>query len=91
MLNEHNLPKYFWGHAVDTACHVLNRVYLRPTLNKTPYELWNGRAPNISYFKVFGSKCYILNTKDKLGKFDAKSIEAHLSRNLLMMMMRSLI
>ena len=75
MLNEHNLPKYFWGHAVDTACHVLNRVYLRPTLNKTPYELWNGRAPNISYFKVFGSKCYILNTKDKLGKFDAKSTE----------------
>ena len=75
MLNEHNLPKYFWGHAVDTACHVLNRVYLRPSLNKTPYELWNGRAPNISYFKVFGSKCYILNTKDKLGKFDAKSTE----------------
>ena len=53
-----------------------NRVFLRPILNKTLYELWHGIAPNISYFRVFGSKCYILNTKDKLGKFDAKSNEA---------------
>ena len=75
MLNEHNLPKYFWGHAVSTACHVINRVSIRPILKKTPYELWNERRPNISYFKVFGCKCYILNTKDKLGKFDAKSTE----------------
>ncbi|GAA0172098.1 hypothetical protein LIER_25993 [Lithospermum erythrorhizon] len=73
MLNDNNLPKYFWGHVVDTACHVLNRVFLRPLVNKTPYEMWNGNTPNISYFKVFGCKCYILNTKDKLGKFDSKS------------------
>ena len=36
-------------------------------------ELWKNKKPNISYFKVFGSKCFILNTKDNLGKFDAKS------------------
>ena len=29
--------------------------------------------PNISYFHPFGYKCFILNTKDKLGKFDSKS------------------
>ena len=44
-----------------------------PSLDKTPYELWKNKKPNISYFKVFGSKCFILNTKDNLGKFDAKS------------------
>jgi hypothetical protein len=42
-------------------------------LKKTPYELWKGRKPNISYFKVFGSKCFILNTKDNIDKFDLKS------------------
>ena len=42
-------------------------------MDKTPYELWKNKKPNISYFKVFGSKCFILNTKDNLGKFDAKS------------------
>ena len=44
-----------------------------PSLNKTSYELWINKKPNISYFKVFGIKCFILNTKDNLGKFDAKS------------------
>jgi len=33
------------------------------------------RKPNVSYFKVFGCKCFVLNTKDNLGKFDAKSYE----------------
>ncbi|WJZ90882.1 hypothetical protein VitviT2T_009997 [Vitis vinifera] len=73
MLNENNLPKYFWAEAVNTSCYVLNRILLRPILKKTPYELWKNKKPNISYFKVFGCKCFILNTKDNLGKFDAKS------------------
>ncbi|KAH9697694.1 Integrase catalytic domain-containing protein [Citrus sinensis] len=73
MLNENSLPKYFWAEAVNTACYVLNRVLIRPNLNKTPYELWKDRKPNIGYFKVFGCKYFVLNTKDNLGKFDPKS------------------
>ena len=73
MLNENSLPKYFWAEAVNTACYVLNRVLIRPHLNKTPYELWKDRKPNIGYFKVFECKCFILNTIDNPGKFDPKS------------------
>lgn len=73
MLNENSLPKYFWAEAINTACYILNRVLIIPNLNKTPYELWKHRKPNIGYFKVFGRKCFILNTKDNLGKFDPKS------------------
>ena len=29
----------------------------------------------VKYFRVFGSKCYILNDRENLGKFDAKSDE----------------
>ena len=72
MLNENNLPKYFWAEAINTSCYVLNRILLRLILTKTPYELWKNKKPNISYFKIFGCKCFILNTKDNLGKFDAK-------------------
>jgi hypothetical protein len=75
MLNEHSLPKYFWAKAVNTACYIINRVVIRSKLENTPYELWKGRTPNISYFKVFGYKYFILNDKDNLGKFDAKSDE----------------
>ncbi|GKA97194.1 retrovirus-related pol polyprotein from transposon TNT 1-94 [Tanacetum coccineum] len=40
---------------------------------KTPYELPRGRKPTLDYFRVFESKCFILNTKDYLTKFDPKS------------------
>nr|CAN82044.1 hypothetical protein VITISV_020597 [Vitis vinifera] len=73
MLNENNLPKYFWAQDVNTSCYVLNRILLRPIFKKTPYELWKNKKANISFFKVFGCKCFILNTKDNLEKFDAKS------------------
>ena len=72
-LHENNLPTYFWAKVVNTSCYILNRVLIRPSLEKTPYELWKDKKPNISYFKVFGSKCFILNTKENLGKLDAKS------------------
>ncbi len=39
MMQEYDLPKHFWGEAVSTACYVSNRVFLRPILNKTPFEL----------------------------------------------------
>ena len=75
LLNGSTLPKHFWAEAVATACYVLNRVSIRPLTKNTSYELFIGRKPNISYFRVFGSKCFILNTKDQLGKFDPKSDE----------------
>ena len=54
MLNENALLKYFWPEYVNTACYVLNRVLIRPYLNKTPYEFWKDRKLNIGYFNDFG-------------------------------------
>nr|GEV80887.1 copia protein [Tanacetum cinerariifolium] len=49
--------------------------YSRAILGKTPYELLRGRKPTLDYFRVFGSKCFILNTKDYLTKSNPKSYE----------------
>ena len=73
MIHESNIAKHFWAEAVNTAFYIQNRIYIRPILNKTPYELWKGRKPNISYFHQFGCTCFILNTKDNLAKFDSKT------------------
>ncbi|GJX55560.1 retrovirus-related pol polyprotein from transposon TNT 1-94 [Tanacetum coccineum] len=75
MLNEQSLPQKFWCNAVDTSTYILNRILIRVILGKTPYELLRGRKPTLDYFRVFGSKCFILNTKDYLTKFDPKSYE----------------
>ena len=48
MLSEYNLPLYFWAEAVNTSCYISNRVFKRPILKKTSYELWNNRKPKIS-------------------------------------------
>jgi hypothetical protein len=75
MIHSKNLAQHFWGEAVNTACHIINRVYLRPETNKAPYEIWRGKKPIVKYFKTFGSKCYILRDMENLGKFDTKSDE----------------
>ncbi|GJS06055.1 zf-CCHC domain-containing protein [Tanacetum coccineum] len=75
MLNEQSLPQKFWCNAVDTSTYILNRILIRAILGKTPYEILRGRKPTLDYFRVFGSKCFILNTKDYLTKFDPKSCE----------------
>ncbi|XP_042950195.1 uncharacterized protein LOC122282303 [Carya illinoinensis] len=75
MIHSKNVPTHFWGEAVNTACHIVNRVYPRPNTSKTPYELWKGKKPNVKYFIVFGSQCYILRDRENLAKFDPKSDE----------------
>ncbi|KAK1563536.1 hypothetical protein Q3G72_028862 [Acer saccharum] len=46
MLLSNNVPRNLWAEAVNTACYVGNRVYLRPGSRNTSYELWKGRKPN---------------------------------------------
>ncbi len=53
MLNEYNVPTYFWAKAINMAYYVSNRVLIRPILKKTPYELWNVKKPKVGYFRVF--------------------------------------
>ena len=69
-----NITIKYYNEAINTAVHTLNRVQLKKDSFKTPYELWYGYKPNVSYLKVFGSKCYILKESRK-GKFDAKCDE----------------
>ena len=59
MLDDYGTPERFLAEAINTVCHATNRVYLHRLLEKTPYELLVGRKPNISYFWVFGCKCFI--------------------------------
>ena len=59
ILDDYKTPRKFWHEAIATACHVTNRVYLHKLLKKTCYELLTGKKPNVSYFRVFGGRCWI--------------------------------
>ena len=75
MLHNKDVARNLWGEAVNTACHTVNKVYFRLGTKKIPYELWKGRKPNIKYFRIFGSTCFILKDGENMGKFDSRSDE----------------
>ncbi|GJU24971.1 putative ribonuclease H-like domain-containing protein [Tanacetum coccineum] len=75
MLSDSKLPTTFWAEAVNTACYVQNRVLVVKPHNKTPYELFRGRIPALSFMRPFGCHVTILNTLDYLGKLDGKPDE----------------
>ncbi|GJW82315.1 putative ribonuclease H-like domain-containing protein [Tanacetum coccineum] len=75
MLADSKLPTTFWAEAVSTACYVQNRVLVVKPHNKTPYELFRGFKPALSFMRPFGCHVTILNSLDNLGKFDGKSDE----------------
>ncbi|GJW32580.1 retrovirus-related pol polyprotein from transposon TNT 1-94 [Tanacetum coccineum] len=73
MLIFSRLPEFLWAEAVATACFTQNRSIINTRHNKTPYELLRGRKPNVEYFHVFGSLCYLTNDRDDLGKMKPKA------------------
>jgi transposase InsO family protein len=60
ILDEYKTSDQFWAEAVNMTYHATNRLYLHKPLKKTPYELLTANKPNISYFRVFEIKCYVL-------------------------------
>jgi hypothetical protein len=78
MLDEYKTSDQFWAEAVNTACYAINRLYLHRILKKTSYELLTGKKPNVSYFRVFGSKCFILVKRGRKSKFAPKAVESFL-------------
>jgi transposase InsO family protein len=78
MLDEYKTPNQFWAEAINTACYSINRLYLHRILKKTSYELLTGKNPNVSYFRVFRSKCFILIKRGRKSKFAPKVVEGFL-------------
>jgi hypothetical protein len=69
MLEASGLSKEWWGEAILTACHILNKVH---TKNKeiTPFEEWEKKKINISYLCTWGCLANVnvpVSKKCKLG------------------------
>ena len=59
MMSLTNLPLSFWGYALETATFTLNRAPSK-SVEMTPYELWFGKKPKLSFLKVWGCDAYVL-------------------------------
>nr|GFB31610.1 retrovirus-related Pol polyprotein from transposon TNT 1-94 [Tanacetum cinerariifolium] len=65
-------PLFLWVEAIATACFTQNRSIIHRRFNKKPYELINGRKPDISFLHVFDALCYPKNDREDIGKLGAK-------------------
>src|SRR6266496_3775110 len=66
MISLTDLPLLFWGYALEIAAFTLNRAPSK-SVETTPYELWLGNKPKLSFLKVWGCETYVKRLQpDKL-------------------------
>ena len=76
MLEDSGLPKEMWGEAACTAAFIRNRSPASGR-DKTPWELFFGKKPDVSTLRVFGSEAYALVPKQLRRKLDNHSELGH--------------
>nr|GEX29344.1 hypothetical protein [Tanacetum cinerariifolium] len=75
MMSQITLLKSFWDYALETVVCILNMVPIKQ-VEKTPYEVWHGKAPKLSYLKVWGCDALVKrDTLTKPDKLEPKSIK----------------
>nr|GFB67634.1 putative ribonuclease H-like domain-containing protein [Tanacetum cinerariifolium] len=67
MLIFSHAPLFQWVEVIATVCYTQNYSIIHRRFNKTPYELMQGRKPDISYLHVFGALCYPKNDREDIG------------------------
>ncbi|GJW94904.1 retrotransposon protein, putative, ty1-copia subclass [Tanacetum coccineum] len=72
MKHKHEMFETFKGYALETTTRILNMV-LTKKVDRTSYEIWYGKAPKLSYLRVWG--CEALIKQDTPDKLDSRSIK----------------
>jgi hypothetical protein len=73
MLNEKNLPIYFWAKAVATIVYIMNRTPTTVVHGMTPEEKFTGKKLDVSHLIVFGYIAYMHVPNEKRSKLDPKA------------------
>jgi hypothetical protein len=68
-----SVPKEFWGEAILTAVHAINRIPSLVTSGLSPFEKLYGSSPDYSSLKVFGSTCFVLRPHVERDKLSPRS------------------
>jgi hypothetical protein len=73
MLNEKNLPNYFWVEVVATAIYIMNRTPTTVVHGMTFEEKFTGKKLDVSHLKMFGCIAYVHVPDEKRSKLNPKA------------------
>ncbi|KAL9413504.1 hypothetical protein AB3S75_042066 [Citrus x aurantiifolia] len=68
MLKGKGIPNNLWAEACHTTVYILNRSPTKAVRDKTPFEAWHNRKPNVDHLKILGSIAYALIPAQKQGE-----------------------
>ncbi|XP_024192419.2 uncharacterized protein LOC112196335 [Rosa chinensis] len=76
MISRSSLPIFLWGEALKTANYISNRVPSK-AVDKTPFEIWNGRKPSLMHFRTWGCPAEARPYNPEEKKLDPRTITCH--------------
>ena len=56
MMEAKNFPPIFWAEAINCVSYIWERVLHKKLHGITPFESWSGNKPDVTHFRIFGSK-----------------------------------
>jgi hypothetical protein len=73
MLHAKSLPQRLWDKALNCATYIQKQSPHRYVKDKTPYEAWSGLKPEVTHFRIFGSRACVRIPSEKRKEIDPQS------------------
>ena len=71
ILHDLGLSKFLWGEVANIVVYAENRCPHQALNFKTPKEVFTGKKPDVSHFRIFGCPVYFHVPKEKRNKLGA--------------------
>ena len=71
MMEAKNLPPKYWAEAIKCVVYIQNKQLD----GMTPFESWSGNNPDVTHFRIFGSKAWARIPTEKRKDFHPQSQE----------------
>ena len=75
MLSIVNLSNAFWGEALQTAVHIINRSPHNSLKDGIPEDIWSSKSASFDRLHIFGCEAFMHVRQELRNKLDAKSIK----------------
>jgi hypothetical protein len=73
ILHAKSLPNKLWVEALNFSTYIQNRSPHRYFKDKTPYEAWSSLKPEVTHFRIFGSRAWAQILSEKRKALDPQS------------------